>query len=149
MWISAGAFILIALIVCIGISIYVGNSMTHPEKKPIDQFPSDYGMDYEDIEFVSRDGETNLSGWVIEPETDAKMTLIFGHGYKGNRFKTIYHFSQWQKIYWMKIIVSLCLIFAMWEIRVAICLRSELKNSWTCLVPSTGQLSITMTQSGC
>src|SRR5690625_5461877 len=77
MWISAGAFILIALIVCIGISIYVGNSMTHPEKKPIDQFPSDYGMDYEDIEFVSRDGETNLSGWVIEPETDAKMTLIF------------------------------------------------------------------------
>jgi len=87
MWFFAGGIILIALIVCIGISVYVGNSMTHPEKKPIDQFPSDYGMDYEDIEFVSRDGETDLSGWVIEPETDAKMTLIFGHGYKGNRFE--------------------------------------------------------------
>src|SRR5690625_2958901 len=62
MWFFAGGIILIALIVCIGISVYVGNSMTHPEKKPIDQFPSDYGMDYEDIEFVSRDGETDLSG---------------------------------------------------------------------------------------
>lgn len=87
MLISTGTLIFIALIVCIGIAVHVGNTMTHPDKKPIDQFPSDYGMNYEDIEFVSRDDETDLSGWVIEPETEAKMTLIFGHGYKGNRFE--------------------------------------------------------------
>src|SRR5699024_7827317 len=74
-------------IAAVGISAYVGHSMTHPDKKPIDQFPDEYGMDYEDVEFVSRDGETNLKGWVIEPEKDAKMTVIFSHGYKGNRFE--------------------------------------------------------------
>lgn len=86
-WISVTAIILIAFIVCVGISVHVGNEMTHPEKKPIDQYPSDYGMDYDDISFVSDDGETNLSGWVVHPESDAKMTIIFGHGYKGNRIE--------------------------------------------------------------
>lgn len=87
LWISITAIIVIAFAVCVGISIHVGNSMTHPEKKPIDQFPSDYGMEFDDISFVSRDAETNLSGWVLHPEGDAKMTVIFGHGYKGNRFE--------------------------------------------------------------
>src|SRR5690625_1833202 len=61
--------------------------MTHPEKKPIDQLPADYGMTYDDVTFLSDDGETNLSGWILHPENDAKMTVIFAHGYKGNRFE--------------------------------------------------------------
>lgn len=85
--ISIGALILLIIIGCVGISIHVGNTMTHPDKKPIDQYPSDYGMDFEDITFVSRDDETNLSGWVLNPEGPAKMTVVFGHGYKGNRFE--------------------------------------------------------------
>lgn len=79
--------VLLIVIGVIGISIYVGYEMTHPEQKPIDQLPSDYGIDFEDISFVSHDGETNLSGWVLHPERDAHMTIIFGHGYKGNRFE--------------------------------------------------------------
>lgn len=86
-WITLGSLFFIAIVVCIGIAVHVGNTMTHPPKKPIDQSPADYDMNYEDIEFMSRDGETDLSGWVIEPETEAKMTLVFGHGYKGNRFE--------------------------------------------------------------
>ncbi len=85
--ISIVTLVVIAVGVCVGISIHVGNSMTHPEKKSIEQFPSDYGMEYEDISFMSADGETSLSGWVIHPETDAHMTIIFGHGYKGNRYE--------------------------------------------------------------
>lgn len=86
-WIT-GSFIILAIIsVVIGISVHVGNSMTHPEKKPIDQFPTDHGMSYDDISFKSRDGETNLAGWVLDPEETPKMTIIFGHGYKGNRFE--------------------------------------------------------------
>lgn len=73
--------------VCVGISVHVGNQMTHPEKKPIEELPSDYGMEYDDIEFLSDDGETDLSGWVIHPEEEAQMTVIFGHGYKGNRYE--------------------------------------------------------------
>jgi len=87
LWISLLSVFVIATAVCVGISIHVGNEMTHPPKKPIDQFPSDYGMDYEDIDFLSRDGETDLAGWVLHPEEEAKMTIIFGHGYKGNRFE--------------------------------------------------------------
>ena len=85
--ISISVLLLMTMLVCVGISIYVGHSMTHPDKKPIDQFPSDYGMEFEDITFESRDGETNLSGWVLNPEEQAKMTVVFGHGYKGNRFE--------------------------------------------------------------
>lgn len=85
--ISFISLFVIAFGVCVGISIHVGNSMTHPEKKPIEQFPSDYGMDYDDISFMSADGETELSGWAIHPETEAHMTVIFGHGYKGNRYE--------------------------------------------------------------
>lgn len=81
------AIILLTVIICVGISIYVGHSMTHPDKKPIDQFPSDYGMTYDDISFISYDEKTKLSGWVIHPEGSAKMTVIFAHGYKGNRFE--------------------------------------------------------------
>lgn len=84
---TVGIIICLALIGTVGISIYVGHQMTHPEKKPIDQLPSDYGIDYDDITFLSDDGETNLSGWVLHPENDPKMTLIFAHGYKGNRFE--------------------------------------------------------------
>src|SRR5699024_7411675 len=47
----------------------------------------DHGMKYDDIEFLSDDGETELSGWVIHPEEEAQMTVIFGHGYKGNRYE--------------------------------------------------------------
>lgn len=82
-----GAVILLAAAVCIGISIYVGHVMTHPEKKPIDQFPDNFGMDYENISFPSRGGGLNLSGWVLDPEQPPKMTIILAHGYKGNRFE--------------------------------------------------------------
>src|SRR5690625_3251188 len=78
---------LLAIIICVGISIYVGNSMTHPEKKPIDQLPSDYGMKYDEIGFSSKEDGLNLSGWVLHPEESPKMTVIFAHGYKGNRFE--------------------------------------------------------------
>jgi len=84
---TIGIVIFLAILACVGISIYVGHQMTHPEKKPIDQLPSDYGMTYDDVTFLSDDGETNLSGWILHPENDAKMTVIFAHGYKGNRFE--------------------------------------------------------------
>jgi len=81
------ALLLLTIIICVGISIYVGHSMTHPEKKPIDQLPSDYGMEYDEIGFSSKEDGLNLAGWVLHPEESPKMTVIFAHGYKGNRFE--------------------------------------------------------------
>lgn len=96
-WVIGISIVAVLAVGVIGISMYVGHQMTHPEKKEIDQFPDEYGMDYEDIEFVSQDGETNLKGWVIEPEKEAKMTVIFAHGYKGNRFEDHVSFLEMAK----------------------------------------------------
>lgn len=82
-----GVTLLLTIAALVGISIYVGHQMTHPEKKPIDQSPKDHGIAYDEATFLSEDGETELSGWVLHPEREAKMTLIFAHGYKGNRFE--------------------------------------------------------------
>lgn len=72
----------------LAISLYVGWNLTHKPRIPITKFPSDYGMAYEDIAFTSRDGKTECKGWVIQPPSGAvKMTVIFSHGYGGNRYE--------------------------------------------------------------
>lgn len=86
-WASAAVIILLALAACLAISIKVGLTLTQPAKKPIALSPSEYGIEYKDIQFMSRDKETGLSGWVLEPKEEAKMNLIFAHGYKGNRYE--------------------------------------------------------------
>jgi len=83
--ISVISVILLAVVASIGISIFVGLSLTMPEKDPIDASPKDVGLNFEDISFLSHDQETELSGWVIHPVADPKMTIIFAHGYKGDR----------------------------------------------------------------
>src|SRR5690606_30961518 len=49
--------------------------------------PSDYGINYQDIDILSEDGKTKLSGWVLEPEGQPKITIIFSHGYGENRIE--------------------------------------------------------------
>lgn len=85
--ISGIIIILLTITVLVSISVKVGLELTKPEKKSIVLFPSDYGIEFRDIQFFSNDGETKLSGWVLEPEVPVKMNLIFAHGYKGNRYE--------------------------------------------------------------
>ncbi|MFS0645312.1 alpha/beta hydrolase [Siminovitchia sp. 179-K 8D1 HS] len=84
---TLAVLLLLIAAACIAISIYVGTNLTKPAKKPIDISPSDYEMDYQDIEFYSNDAKTKLAGWVLEPPVPAKMNVIFAHGYKGNRYE--------------------------------------------------------------
>src|SRR5699024_12001406 len=44
-------------------------------------------MEYDEIGFSSKEDGLNLAGWVLHPEESPKMTVIFAHGYKGNRFE--------------------------------------------------------------
>lgn len=82
---GVSVLLILALLVCIGISAYVGWNLTHPEREPITSSPADYGLAYEDVTFPSRDGEVNLKGWFLPAEIEAKMTLIMAHGYEHNR----------------------------------------------------------------
>lgn len=88
---SIGVFTL-SLLSVFGVSFYVGWSLTHPEKIPITDEPSNYGLQYKDISFESEDGKTKLEGWVIEPTTKAKMSIVFSHGYKMNRYHHLGNF---------------------------------------------------------
>ncbi|QKS70697.1 alpha/beta fold hydrolase [Paenalkalicoccus suaedae] len=72
-------------IVILGISVYVGLNMTRTDTKPLMGTPEDVDLPYEDMSYFSADGETSLSGWLIEPESDATATIIMSHGYRGNR----------------------------------------------------------------
>ncbi|WP_257581822.1 alpha/beta hydrolase [Lederbergia panacisoli] len=79
------ALIGLTVFVCIAISAYTGMKMLRPEKKAVNVLPSDYGIHYQDIEMLSEDGKTKLSGWVLEPAGQPKMNIIFSHGYGENR----------------------------------------------------------------
>lgn len=80
------ATIFLTFIIITGISLYVGWKLTHPKAQQIIDHPGNYGLSYQDITFLSQDGETKLNGWVIEPAGKVKMNIIFSHGYRKNRY---------------------------------------------------------------
>jgi fermentation-respiration switch protein FrsA (DUF1100 family) len=87
--ISILAFLILSLLGSVGISAYVGWSLTHPERMPIDDSPSNYGLTYEDVVFKSKGGDVDLSGWWLDTKqngvTPVGKTIIFAHGYSHNR----------------------------------------------------------------
>jgi pimeloyl-ACP methyl ester carboxylesterase len=85
------ALILLVFISITAISTYIGWSLTHPDRKPIDDNPANYGLVYNDVTFNSNDNEVALSGWWIDAEqnqiSSQNKTIIFAHGYHGNRLQ--------------------------------------------------------------
>ena len=51
------------------ITNYVADLMVKPGKSPVFNNPKDFGLEYEDVSFVSSDGAT-LSGWLVKGSTD-------------------------------------------------------------------------------
>ena len=90
--------VLAVLAICVGIAAFVGWSLTHPARKPVDDSPERYGLVYDNVVFSSRDDNVSLSGWFIpasaavrsagtEAQKPKGMTLVFAHGYAGNRLE--------------------------------------------------------------
>jgi fermentation-respiration switch protein FrsA (DUF1100 family) len=97
--------IVLALIILgsIGISTFVGWSLTHPERKPIDETPDKYGVSYEDVRFPSQIDQVSLAGWWIPHAqiTDASrrpVTVILAHGYAHNRIYRQAGVMSWARI---------------------------------------------------
>jgi pimeloyl-ACP methyl ester carboxylesterase len=84
LWVLIGLGIL-ALLVWLGVGAVAANQLTVP-KRLFDAIrnPETYGMAYEDVAFVSRDGSTQLAGWYIPSETNERV-ILFVHGRNASR----------------------------------------------------------------
>ena len=61
------------------ISFIIASSVAKADRKEQEDHPSTYGLEFEDVEFVSRRGDVTLRGWYISGQEE-KPTLIFVHG---------------------------------------------------------------------
>ena len=73
------AFLVFLLVVYGLISFIIASSVTKADRKDQEDHPSAYGLEFEDVEFVSRGGDITLRGWYIFGQEE-KPTLIFVHG---------------------------------------------------------------------
>ncbi len=74
---------LVAAGMILGISGYAASSLTQFERAPVESNPADFGLEYEDVSFPSRDGLV-LRGWWLEGGDDNPIILVV-HGSEGNR----------------------------------------------------------------
>ncbi|OCT17043.1 hypothetical protein A8709_23930 [Paenibacillus pectinilyticus] len=83
--------LIIILVLVIGISTFVGWQLTHPKKKPVDDSPENYGLNWKDVTFASRKQDVKLDGWFLEAESEPavskRITIIMSHGYAGTRLE--------------------------------------------------------------
>ena len=77
--------IVVLLIATYGfISFVIASGIIKYERKPQEDHPMTYGLEFEDVEFTSRGGDVNLCGWYMRAESEGP-TLIFVHGIGGVR----------------------------------------------------------------
>lgn len=69
----------------LGIGAFTANKLTVP-KRLFDESrnPKTYGMAYEDVSLISRDGSTRLAGWYIPSESNERV-ILFVHGRNASR----------------------------------------------------------------
>lgn len=84
-WLLILKIVLILIGFIIFLSIVQFIISVHPPRYYSDNNPSDYGLKYEEVSFLTND-EIKIVGWLIESDK-ANGTIIIGHGYpfdKGN-----------------------------------------------------------------
>ena len=85
MWI-VGLLLVVLIAVC-SISLLVVWKLMHPARKPIHSPIEIEGISHEAVSFRSREGAVALKGWFLPAIESPKMTIIFAHGYRGNRLQ--------------------------------------------------------------
>lgn len=86
-WGAIVAFVvLLAVFGVVGVSVYVGWSLSHAPPRPVDSDPSQVGLVYEDVEFLSAVDGIRLRGWFL-PAEDSDATVIMAHGFRSNRLQ--------------------------------------------------------------
>lgn len=73
------ALLLVLVIAFLGISAYLGFSMTRAERVPVEEATALLGLEYQDVSFLSRVDELTLRGWLL-PVEDSRRIIIMVHG---------------------------------------------------------------------
>lgn len=81
--IAIGVLVLVAFLAVVGISAYIGDQLTSPERETLTFTPKTLGVKYENITIESED-QQDLYGWWI-PHPTPRATIVFAHGYGKNR----------------------------------------------------------------
>ena len=74
----------VLLVLYAGISFLIAQGVTKAERKEQEDHPSEYDLDFEDVEFLSRRGDVTLQGWYMPSEAPGPV-IIFVHGIGGIR----------------------------------------------------------------
>ena len=77
-WFSISVFVLGVVAYCM-ISYMVASGVTKAERHPQESHPASFNLDFEDVEFFSRDNDIILKGWFIKTR-EPVGTIIFIHG---------------------------------------------------------------------
>lgn len=80
LWLKLFIFVLLWIIL---FSLFTFYMSIHPQKIVTELEPSDFGLEYEEVNFRSRDG-IKLSGWLI-PNNNTKAAIIVMHGYPADK----------------------------------------------------------------
>lgn len=81
----AGAAVIVVGLLYLLVSFYIVNTALVAEKNAIEEWPEDFGLVYEEIEFSPRDWpDLTLRGWWL-PAEDAKGVVIRVHGLDSTR----------------------------------------------------------------
>ncbi len=81
---GAASSLTLALVVYGYASFLIASGVTKAERKAQDDSPAAYGLQFQDVEFISRKGDVTLRGWFL-PGQGNKPTVIFVHGISGKR----------------------------------------------------------------
>ena len=84
-WLKLGlALILLVIIAILGISGFLGHSMTRVERVPIEETPALLDLKYEEVSFSSREDDLTLRGWYL-PAQNSEQVVIMVHGEEHHR----------------------------------------------------------------
>ena len=84
-WLKYGLILLgIIIVAFVGVSGYMGYSMTRQERKPLDKDPGDIGLAYEEVDFPDIDEELILRGWFLTNDGSDRV-IVMVHGNEANR----------------------------------------------------------------
>ena len=81
---AAVAVVVLLAVAYAGVSYFIASGVTGAEREELEDHPKDYGLEYEDVEFLSRKGDVTLEGWYL-PSACSGPSLILVHGISGNR----------------------------------------------------------------